>query len=206
MLQKLKYLILAIVALTAAGSANAQFRYGPVLGGSITNLNFKQDIVTVKKTGGFQAGIQTEMMFPGIGFGIDFGLIYNLAGAKMNLGERLMWQSAGYGNERIMIHELTIPFHLRFKYTRLNGLEDTLAPFLYLGPDFHIQAGHSKCDAMKFSGGDVALSFGLGVEILRNWQLSAQYSFGATYALKAKQLTDYSARTKQWTLRVAYLF
>lgn len=206
MLQKLKYLLIALMTVMTVGTVKAQFRYGPLVGVSTTNLHFKQDIVPVKSTIGFQTGLQTEMMFPGIGFGIDFGLLYNLSGAKMNLGERLMWASQGYGNERLMIHEITIPFHLRFKYTRLNGFEDTLAPFISVGPDFHIQAGHSKCDAMKFSGGDVAFSFGLGAEIVRHWQISGQYTFGATYALKAKQLADYSSRTRQWTLRLAYLF
>lgn len=202
----IRIFIALIVAACSAIGAQAQFRYGPILGASLTDLSFKQDIVTVKQAPGMQVGVQTEMMFPGIGFGIDFGLLYNMGGAKVNLGERLMWSSQGYGNERITLHEIVLPFHLRFKFSRLGGVEDIIAPFLYIGPDFRIQAAHSKCDAMKFSGGDVAFSFGAGVELFHNWQLSGQYTFGATYALKATQLTNYSARGKQWTLRLAYLF
>lgn len=206
MKQIARYIAILIVCLCAAGAAHAQFRYGPVAGVSYSNLHFKQDIVTVKAMPTFQAGLQTEMMFPGIGFGIDFGLYYNMSGAKVNLGERLMWQSQGYGNETLMMHEVTLPFHLRFKYTNLNGVEEVVAPFVYIGPDFHVQLAHSKCDAIHYSGGDVALVGGIGAELFHNWQVSVQYTYGGTYALKANLLTDYSAQTRQWTLRVAYLF
>ena len=207
MKQIARCLAIIIVCLCAAGTAKAQFRYGPVVGASISGLHFKQnDIATVKRIPAFQAGLQTEMMFPGIGFGIDFGLFYNMSGAKVDLGERLMWQSQGYGNETLMIHEIALPFHLRFKYTNLNGLEEVVAPFVYIGPDFHVQVGHSKCDAIHYSGGDVALVGGIGAELMRNWQVSIQYTYGGTYALKANLLTDYSAQARQWTLRVAYLF
>lgn len=194
------------LALAAAAPAAAQFRYGPVLGGTITNLKFKQDLASVSQTPGMQAGLQTELMFPGIGFGIDFGLIYNMAGANVNLGDKLIWASQGYGKERIMLHQLNIPFHLRFKYTRLNGLEERFAPFVYGGPDFNILLGHSHCDAMAWAGGDLSLTAGAGVELMRHWQVSASYNWGMTYALKTQLLTNYSARTRQWTVRVAYLF
>lgn len=198
-------IIIALIALFTP-FANAQFRYGPIMGGTLTNLHFKQDLATVKKTPAFQAGIQGELMFPGIGFGIDLGLLYNLGGAKVNLGEKEIWSSQGYGNERLMLHQLTLPVHLRFKYTRLNGLEEYLAPFVYGGPDFNINVMHSNCKAMDFSGGDVSLVAGLGVELYKKWQVSGSYTWGMTYAMKTKLLTDYSARTRQWTIRLAYLF
>ncbi len=186
--------------------AQAQFRRQAVVGGLLTNLSFKQDLITVDQTGGFQAGFAGEMMFPGIGFGIDLGFIYNMAGAKVNLGERKIWASEGYGNERLMLHQLNIPFHLRFKWTRMNGLEDTIAPFVYGGPEFNILLAHSHCHAIKWSGGDLSLAVGGGVEILRRWQVSAGYTWGMTYALKTKLLTNFSARTRQLTVRVGYFF
>lgn len=199
-------ILLALVCICATCMANAQFRYGVVAGPTLTNLHFKQDIVTIKQTPGMQMGLQCEMMFPGIGFGIDFGFIYNMAGAKVNLGERLMWQVEGYGDERIMLHQINLPFHLRFKYTNLNGLEDIIAPFVYGGPDFNINVAHSHCDAMSFTTGDLGLTAGIGAEIHKRWQISGSYCWGMTYSLKAKILQNYSATTRQWTLRVAYFF
>lgn len=201
-----KFFILLLAVIAAAASANAQFRKAAVVGATFSDLNFKQDIVTISGVAGGQAGVMGEMIFPGIGFGLDLGLIYNMAGAKMNLGEKPMWSSQGYGLERITLHQLNIPLHLRFKYTRLGGLEDYIAPFVYAGPEFSILLAHSKCKAMQFPGGDLSVGFGLGFELWKRWQVSASYTRGMTYVTKANILTDYSAKSNQWTVRVAYFF
>lgn len=206
-MKKLIFIITLVIASIALPNvANAQFRYGPTAGLTISNLNFKQDLMTVKSVQGFSAGIMGELMFPGIGFGVDFGLGYEMLGAKTNLGEKPMWSTQGYEDPRIFLHYISIPLHLRFKYARLNGFEDYLAPLVYVGPNFGIRAGHSKCEAYDFSGGDLSIDFGVGAEIMRNWQVSACYQWGLTYALKAKILTGFSARNSVWNIRVAYLF
>lgn len=204
-----KLLLLIVIAVASAAlpiSTSAQFRYGPVAGATINSLVFKQDLVSISSTPGGLAGIMGELMFPGIGFGIDLGFIYTQQGAKVNLGEKLIWSSLGYGKESVYLHNISIPVHLRFKYTRLNGLEEKIAPFVYGGPDFSIQVGHSNASAFKCSGGDLGLTAGIGVELYRNWQVSGSYTWGMTYALKTKLLDDFSARSRQWTVRVAYLF
>lgn len=202
----IKILMACVLCLAIAMPVQAQFRRQAIVGGLITNLSFKQDLVTVDHVGGFQAGFAGEMMFPGIGFGIDLGFIYNMGGAKVNLGERKIWSSEGYGNERLMLHQLNIPFHLRFKWTRMNGLEDIIAPFVYGGPEFNILLAHSKCEAIDWAGGDLSLACGGGFEIHRRWQVSFAYTWGMTYALKTKLLTNFSARTRQWTFRLGYFF
>lgn len=203
-----KFLVAIAVAagLMAPVAANAQFRYGPTVGVTITNLHFKQDLMTVDQSVGYSAGITGEMMFPGLGFGVDVGLAYEQRGASLHMGEKQMWQSQGLGTERAYLHYLTIPLHLRFKYTRLNGLEDKIAPLAFAGPTFGFLVGHSKNPALEYSAGTVSLEFGLGAELWKKWQVSASYTLGATYALKAKILTDYSAQNRVWAVRVAYLF
>lgn len=202
-----------LVVLLMPATAAAQFRYAPVAGGSITNLHFKQDLVSVEHQAGFQAGIMGELMFPGIGFGMDFGLLYNMEGAKVDLGSRKLWSSEGFGNEKVSLHMITIPIHLRFKWTRMSGIEDYIAPFVYGGPEFGIIAGHSGFKGIydnehpfTYAGGDLGLSVGGGFEILRRWQISAQYTWGMTYLLKARKLVDYSARNRALTIRLAYMF
>ena len=202
--QFIKLLTILSLVIGASVAANAQFRYAAIAGFENTNLKFKQDLVTVSHTPSFQVGVQGEMMFPGLGFGIDLGLIYNQLGAKVNLGERKIW--ASQGDERVRLHTLQIPLHLRFKWTRMSGLEDIIAPFVYGGPDFNILVGHGKCDAFKYAGGDLSLSAGGGVELFRRWQLSFQYSWGMTYALKTKLLDNYSARSRSYAVRLAYFF
>lgn len=201
----MKRIILIIAVLvTVAASSKAEFRWGAQLSGNHNNLTFKQDLVTVKGLWGGGAGIKGEMMFPGIGFGIDLGLLYSARGAKVNLGERLIWSSQGYGNENIYTHNIDIPFNLKFKWTRMQGVEDYVAPFVYGGPVLSIQAGHSSCKAMKFSGGEVGLTAGIGVEIFKRWQVSAAYTWGMTYAMKTQLLDDFSARNRTVAVHVTY--
>lgn len=201
-----KLISLCIAFMAIAFTSHAQFRYGPMIGGDISDLGFKQDLFKVDKSVGYSAGIVTELMFPGIGFGVDFGLYYEQRGATLDLGSKELWASQGYGKERLYMHYAVIPFHLRFKYTRLNGFEDVLAPLAYVGPSVGLLVGHSKMDCMSFSFGELGIDFGLGAEIKRNWQVSASYTMGVTYALKDKTLSNFSARNSSWNIRVAYLF
>lgn len=205
-MKKLVIAIITVMSLVSASSASAQFRFGPMAGVNLTDLNFKQDLAAVDKSVGYSAGIMGELMFPGIGFGIDLGLYYEQRGATLHLGDWPMWQHQGYGNPRLYLHYAVIPVHLRFKYTNLNGFEDILAPFAYAGPSVGMLVGHSKLDCMSFPFGELGVDFGIGVEIMRKWQVSASYNMGFTYALKDKTLTNYSARNSTWALRVAYLF
>lgn len=206
-------LIALIFLFACAASASAQFRYAPVVGVNINDLKFKQDIFAVDKTVSFQAGVMGELMFPGIGFGIDFGLLYNQMGAKVDLSKREIWSSSGFGRENAMLHTLQIPVHLRFKWTRMNGFEDYLAPFVYGGPDFTLSVGHSKIKGnpgapkvFNYPTGELGLSCGGGFEVLRRWQVSVQYTWGMTYIIKTSQLENISARNRQWAVRVAYMF
>lgn len=198
-------IIISLIAFASAQTLSAQFRYGPTVGVSLTDLHFKQDLFTVDKTVGYSAGVQAEMMFPGLGFAIDFGLMYEQRGAKLHMGEKKMWENIG--TEQLRIHSIVLPLHLRFKYTRLNGFEDKIAPLVYVGPSFGFVAGHSKMgNALDYAGADMGLDFGLGAEIFKKWQVSVSYTLGMTYVTKAKILTNFSARNRLWALRGTYFF
>ena len=200
-----KIFALLIIAL-AAVSASAQFRYGATVGAAFSTLHFKQDLIDVSGNVGPELGVQGEMMFPGLGFGLDIGLLYQMRGAHVNLGQKEVWASQGFGNENVMLHNITIPIDLRFKWTRMNGLEDYVAPFVFGGPVFSFNAGSNCGDAFKFAGGDLGIQAGLGFEILKRWQVQAAYNWGMTFALKTKILDDFSARSRYWSVRVVRFF
>lgn len=212
-MKRIAFALMLAIAVLLPEAAAGQFRYAPVAGVNINNLKFKQDIVPVEHAIGFQAGVQGELMFPGIGFGIDFAVLYNMAGAKVDLGSRRIWASSGFGNENVAMHLIQIPLHLRFKWTRMNGLEDIIAPFVYGGPDFSIMAAHSGFKGndgsghpFKYAGGDLGLTAGGGFELFRRWQLSIQYTWGMTYLVKTRKLDNFSARNRQLSVRLAYMF
>lgn len=195
-----------LLVLLAVAPARADLRWGPAAGVNLSSLHFKQDLFGVHQQLGFSAGATTEVMFPGIGFGMDLGLFYEERGAKLDLGDKKIWASQGYGSERMYIHNVMIPIHLRFKWTHMNGLEEYFAPFIYAGPEFCLQAGHGSLKALKYSGGDVGIALGIGAEVHKHWQITAQYTWGMTYVCKTRLLTDESARSRSLDLRVSYLF
>lgn len=205
-MKKLTIMLLLVAAILTPATLRGEFRWGATAGVDFTTLKFKQDLFSVDQTTGFQAGIQGEMMFPGIGFGVDVGMMYTMRGAKLNLGEKLIWSSQGYTDPRCYLHDIDIPISLRFKWTRLQGLEDYIAPYIFGGPVFSILAGHSDIDALDYAGMDLGVQAGLGFEIMKKWQIQGSYNWGMTYALKTKLLDDLSARSRTWSVRVTYFF
>lgn len=198
--------LIGLLSLFGASRGAAQFRYGPSAGIDVTTLKYKQDLFTIDRSVGYSAGIAAEMMFPGIGFGIDFGLLYEQKGATLHLSERELWSWQHAGDPRTYLHYVSVPFHLRFKYTRLGGFEDTLAPFAFAGPTFGFLVGHSNVPALEYAGGDVGVEVGIGAELMRHLQISGSYTWGMTYAQKLKILTDCSARNRMWMVRLTWLF
>lgn len=203
MIRRLSLLVLSLVAVLPLC---AQFRYAPTVGVEHSTLNFKQDLVDIKYATGLRAGVNGEYMFPGIGFGIDIGAFYSMLGSKVNLGQKEIWASEGYGDERVYLHNLEIPLNLRFKWTRMQGLENYVAPFVVGGPVFDFLLGHSNIKAMEYAGGTLGLRVGGGLEICRNWQVQFSYTWGMTYSLKTVKLDNYSARNRNFSLTLSRYF
>lgn len=210
-----KYIValVAFVSLLSANMAEAQLRIGPMAGVSFTTLKFNQGgIVSVDGAAGPAAGVFLEKMFPGIGFGIDMGLMYSMKGATVNFANRKIWADDGVASTRSMLHYVELPINVRFKYTHLQGFEDYLAPFIFAGPEFSFLAGHNKIltsnkeQVMNYNAATVGLTVGLGAEIFKNWQLSGSYTWGVTTAVQTVKLDDYKANNRGWNIRAAYLF
>lgn len=205
-MKHIKHLIILLLLAGCSLAANAEFRWGPTAGVNLSTLKFSQGLFSVDKSIGEVAGVTGEMMFPGIGFGVDISAMYAQEGATLNLGERKMWASEGYASPRVYLHYLQIPVNLRFKWTRMNGFEDTLAPYVFGGPSISILCGHSSVKAIDYAAGCIGLQAGVGVELKRHWQIQGQYMWGMTYGLKMNKLTDYSGLSRVWQIRVAYMF
>lgn len=206
-----KFLPLLLLAAATVTAHASDFKWGPQVGANFSNVKFSQDLVTSTMQAGACADVACEFIFTRFGLGIDFGLGYSMTGAKVNLGQRPIWGLDGFGNERTLIHNLRIPVHLRWKWTKMQGFEEILAPIVYGGPEFNIQVGHSRnrsngVEAYRFSGGDFCLSCGGGVELMKHWQITAGYTWGMTYALRTRLLEDFTARCSGWNVSVAYMF
>lgn len=202
----MKKIILAFLLSLVVFGASAEFRWGPSVGVNISELYWKQDLVKTSMFAGPNVGVMGEIMIPGIGFGIDIGLKYSMHGATVNFGEHKIWSSDGFGKEKLEFHTLQIPLNLRFKWTRMNGFEQKLAPFVYGGPVFSFNLSTSKCAAIEHPAGSMAMQCGIGGEIFEHWQVSAGYLWGISYDCRTVKLDNFSARNRGWQVNVTYLF
>ena len=205
-MKKILAIVMLFIAMLGVNEVQGQTRWGVVAGVDYTNLSFDQDLFTINQNVGATAGVTGELMIPGIGFGVAASLLYTQRGATLNLGERPLWSSQGYGKENMLLHYLEIPIHLKFKFKNLNGLENTIMPILFAGPEFSFLVGHSNIKAMEYAGGEFGIDVGVGCEILQRFQVNASYCWGMSYALKTKQLDDFSARNRCWKLACTYFF
>lgn len=201
-----KFLIAILLISTLAFGAGAKFRWGPTVGANFSNFYWKEKLVSSRTLAGFSAGVMGEVMIPGIGFGIDMALKYTNKGSRTPFGDHEIWKSDGYGNETIRYHVIQVPIDVRFKWTRMNGLEHYIAPIVFGGPSFNFNVGHSKCGAVDIPAASVGLQCGIGAEFLERYQLTAGYLWDLSHDVKTKKLDDFTARMQGWFIDIAVLF
>ena len=202
----MKKLLAALLLIGVCFGASAKFRWGPTAGVNFNKWHWKQDLITSQMLTGVNAGVLGELMIPGIGFGVDFSLRYSMMGGRVHFGEKEIWSSDGIGTTDLYMHTLQIPVNLRFKWTRMNGIENYIAPFAYGGPVFNFHMANTKCEAIESPVGSVGLRVGLGGEIFKRYQISFGYNWDVTYDMKTKKLDNFSARNEGWFIDAAVLF
>lgn len=195
-----------MLAIISISTAWGEFRFGPQAGFNVSNYFWKQPLIESKYGVGPTAGILGELMIPGIGFGVDMALRYNMDASRINLGEHYVWSSDGYGNDVFRLHQLQLPVNLRFKYTRLEGVERYVAPFAFVGPVFNFALKQGDCGAIEHPAASVGIQFGLGGEFFEHLQLSAAYQWGVAYQIRTVKLDNLSARNSGFNINLAWLF
>ncbi|MDE7403029.1 MAG: PorT family protein [Muribaculaceae bacterium] len=200
----MKKILTIVMILAVALGASAKFRLGPTVGTNWSMYHFNQHLVPTDMRAGFQGGLLCEVMIPGIGFGVDFGVKYTNWGGHTDFGKFKVWE--GMGNPDLRMHTISIPVNLRFKYTRLNGFEQYLAPLIYAGPQLNFNAANKHCAAIDRNGVSLGIQLGLGAEIYRRYQITAGYIWNVTHDFETRKLDDVSARIEGWNLSVAVLF
>lgn len=192
--------------LAVALPASAKFRWGPTVGANFSHYHWRQKLVRNDVLAGYSAGVLCEVMIPGIGFGFDFGLKYMDHGGRVHFEDQYIWSSDGIGKTDLRMHVVQLPINLRFKWTRMNGVEDYIAPFVYGGPQFNFNVANTKCEAIKRNGFAVGLGCGIGAEIFKRYQIQAGYVWDVTNDLKTRKLDDFYGQIRGWTIDFTVLF
>lgn len=206
-MKKVLFITAAVcISLVSAQKSSAETRWGVVAAANFSTLHFNQGIVQTDRVPNFSLGVKGELLIPGLGFGVDISALYSQLGGKAHLGDHVVWSSDGFGTVRSYEHYLEIPLNLSFRFMNLNGIENTVAPVVFLGPTFNIMLAHSDIKAFKYSGGSFSFHFGLGAELLRKMQVTVSYNIGLSYAVQTKKLDQYSARDRWWRVAATYYF
>ena len=204
-MKKITLLITILLLTAAAASAQSSSRWGITAGAHFNEVHFKQsDIVPSKRAWGPQIGVTGEMNFSGIGFGVDAGLLYTLKQGKVNYGSRTMWEAVGAGNQTVSMHYLDVPLHLKFKWHRMGGLESTIMPLVYVGPQFSFLVGSNNRNLNAYSPVSVYLDMGAGIELMERCQLKAGYNFSIGQTFHTKLLDDNVAKNRTWYVNLTW--
>ena len=196
-MKKVIFGVFTLLMLALSVPANAQMRWGVTASANFTDLKWSQSSLRTTKfnsevSAGYSAGVIGEYSIPGIGF--------------VNLGDFKVWNSDGFGNERVYLHYLEIPIHLRFKYSNLNGFERKLAPLVFVGPSLSVLLTSNKIAAFETRPVDFGMEVGGGAEIFRNTQLTLSYNWGLTEALRTVKLDNFKANNRTWKVSLSYFF
>ena len=153
---------------------------------------------------GPQVGVTGEMNFSGVGFGVDGSVLYSLKQGKVNYGDRTAWSSLGYGNETVSMHYIDVPLHLKLKWRRLEGLENTIMPMIYVGPQFSFLAYGNHKSLNSYPPVNVYLDMGAGIELMERVQIRGGYNFSIGQSFHTKILDDNVAKNRTWYFSVTW--
>ena len=204
-MQRFTLLLATLLLMAATATAQTTSRWGITAGATINEVHFKQhDIVPSTRAWGPQLGVTGEMNFSGIGFGVEASALYTLKRGKVNYGEKTIWSSIGAGNETVSMHYLDVPLHLKFKWHRLGGLESTIMPLAYFGPQFSFLMHGNHGDLNKYTPVSVYLDMGIGCELKERIQLRGGYNFSIGQSFHTKMLDENVAKNRTWYFNVTY--
>ena len=204
-MQRFTLLLATLLLMAATATAQTTSRWGITAGATINEVHFKQhDIVPSTRAWGPQLGVTGEMNFSGIGFGVEASALYTLKQGKVNYGEKTVWSSIGAGNETVSMHYLDVPLHLKFKWHRLGGLESTIMPLAYFGPQFSFLMHGNHGDLNKYTPVSVYLDMGIGCELKERIQLRGGYNFSIGQSFHTKMLDENVAKNRTWYFNVTW--
>ena len=106
-----------------------------------------------------------------------------------------------------MLHYIDIPINLKYRFNRLNGIENTITPLIFAGPVVSILAGHNKmADQLNYVKVSTNLQFGIGGELFNKVEIKAGYRFALGETLRTKLLDENTAKNRTFFLTATYYF
>lgn len=204
-MKRLKALIvLAVLILSSAVNANADFKFGVKAGLNINSLHFNQKSFDADNRCGFTAGVMTDFTVPVIGIGFDLSVMYTRMNSYMNeaYDEKV--------NENFGKNFIEIPLNLKYKFN-IPAISQILSPYIYTGPTMALRLGSGDHNSFKTKTVQMGWSVGLGLQLIKHLQVGAGYTFGINNIMKYVpqdyvEVGELKVKNNYWTITAAWLF
>lgn len=202
-----RIVIVALLAIFTATSANAGFKFGIKAGMLVNKLSIDNATFDGKNRCGFTGGLTAEFQVPLIGLCFDASLMYSRMTAKITDPV----PASGVIGEPTTDNKncFQIPIHIKYKIG-LPVVGSIITPYIYTGPDFAFRLGRDDESIVETKAFQCAWDLGLGVELLRHLQIGAGYSWGinniAEKVIGVHTADNIKLRNNYWTITAAYLF
>lgn len=160
----MKKTFLALSVLFSLGAATATARvacWGVTGGMNVSKIDWKNVKNTKPESEkGWYAGITGKLTIPGVGLGIDGGVVYSQEGIDTGI-DNVKTDAAQF---------LSVPIHLRYDL-QIWGVEEIFIPFAMIGPQFNYSMNELKFE--DFEG----QSLGYIVKKANTWRLDMGAGF-----------------------------
>lgn len=205
--------VTAALLFVATLPLSSQVKWGPKIGVNYTNLSMDDnDVFTSDGGAGFTAGLALEIMIPGSSIGFDASFMYSRVSSSL-ISTGAYWGAKGdkCGIDR---DYLEIPIALKWKIG-VPAFGKVATPYLFTGPSvaFLCSKKYLYDDFVECKTIRASWSFGIGVELIKMFQISASYSVAMTDAVfnniesfEGVKFPEFKGRENFWTVTAAYLF
>ena len=189
-MRKLFSTIVVMACLLLAVPAQAQLRFGLKGGVDMSKISTKMgDDAT-----GFFVGPMMEVTLPVVGLGIDVAALYSQSGVKFKQ------------QDTDKLKSIEVPVNLKWTV----GLGSAFGVFAAVGPQFGFNLDNGVDAVLQSKKCAVSVNLGVGIKLLRHFQLGANYNIGTSKIVTDKLDTAGNVipnfRKNSWQVSLAYMF
>lgn len=198
-----RFVLMAIVAISALSASAGPFKFGPVVGVNINSVSTdSKELFSSDNYSGFTGGLMAKFNVPLIGIGVDLAVMYTRRNAEVIVSDTET-QKAKYDY-------IALPLHLRYDFS-LPLVGKFLSPGIFTGPNFAFRCSKEILNDFKATKCNIGWDFGIALTIIDHVQIAGSYTLGITKALNYVPSVNIGesgiqGRTSGWTITAAYLF
>ena len=190
-----KTIIMFAILLIPAFSIQAGIRIGIKGGVNISRASFNYDVLKTDNYTGFQVGPILDI--GGGLLGVDAAILYSKYGCK-------------YQGATLSTSALDVPVNLKLKFSLMNvlGVYCSTGPYVNFRLDDKNSFSQVKAQFVSKDFG-VGLNFGAGIELLKHFQVGANYRLALNNSytdLSWGDFKDLNAKMRVWSITAAFFF